>query len=376
MNDSTPQQYDALLVLSFGGPEGQDEVIPFLENVTRGRGIPKDRLEVVGQHYRHFGGVSPLNDCNREIIAHLEEKLDLPIYFGNRNWHPFATETAEQMAKDGVRRTLVFATSAWGGYSACRQYDEDIQNIIQYLQDKNLPGIEFTKLRHFHNHPLFIEAFAQALQDKLDLAEGGPNSRVLFTAHSIPTAADEHAGGDERPNLYSRQVFESSKLIAQKLGIESYENVWQSRSGNPRTPWLEPDVVDRVTELHEQEGVTEVVVCPVGFISDHMEVVWDLDTELQQACDEMGVRLLRADTIGHMDIFTNLVVDLINEVLKGEEPKFLGEIEPAGCTINGQLCAADCCENPMPKMVHNRAPQHMGAHPGGGHGTMPQRKQA
>ena len=265
--------YDALLVLSFGGPEGEDEVIPFLENVTRGRGIPRERLAQVGEHYFHFGGVSPINAQNRELIANIEAELsrrgiDLPVYFGNRNWRPFAEDTAKQLLADGRRNVLVFATSAWGGYSACRQYDEDIQRIREVT-----PEITYTKLWQFYGHPVFVELVADGLRAAVDNADG--QTRVLFTAHSVPSAADENAGGPTDRHLYSRQVEEAAKLVAKHAGVEDYELVWQSRSGNPATPWLEPDVVDRAQEL-EREGMEHLICVPIGFITDHMEVVWDL----------------------------------------------------------------------------------------------------
>lgn len=349
--------FDALLVLSFGGPEGDEEVVPFLENVTRGRGIPRERLEKVGEHYFHFGGVSPLNRLNREIIAHLEKELAdrgyrLPVYFGNRNWHPFGEDTAEQMARDGVRRALVFATSAWGGYSACLQYHEDIRRIIAHLEEQGLEAVEFTKLRQFYDHPTFVRLMAEAVRESLDRvpAERRDSTRVLFTAHSVPTAADEAAGGPEDPHLYSRQVAEASRLIAEAAGVDSYDVVWQSRSGDPRTPWLEPDIVDHTTEL-AAAGTTAVVVCPVGFISDHMEVIWDLDTELVDAARDLGtdgVHVERTRTVGPEQEFAGMVVDLIEELNENRAPASLGTVTVQGCTVNGAACRPGCCQVSRP----------------------------
>ncbi|RNE49169.1 ferrochelatase [Corynebacterium alimapuense] len=346
--------YDALLLLSFGGPEGNDEVVPFLENVTRGRGIPRERLAKVGEHYFHFGGKSPLNDLNREIIAHLESvmsdrEIDFPVYFGNRNWHPFAADTAEQMSRDGVSRALVFATSAWGGYSGCRQYHEDIQAMIAHLADQGLPSIEFTKLRQFYDHPRFVGFMADAVNEALaKIPEDQlPTTKLLFTAHSVPTAADNAAGGPEDRNLYSRQVAESSRLIAQTAGVDSYDLVWQSRSGNPATPWLEPDIVDHTTEL-AAGGTTAVVVCPVGFISDHIEVLWDLDTELVDAAKELGVLVERTKTIGPSEVFPKMILELVDEVVQGLPPVGLGEVTVQGCTLNGSPCKPGCCQNKRP----------------------------
>ncbi|NME89956.1 ferrochelatase [Corynebacterium stationis] len=346
-----PRDYDALLVLSFGGPESNEEVVPFLENVTRGRGIPRERLVEVGEHYFHFNGKSPLNDLNREIIDHVEKELksrgiDMPVYFGNRNWHPLAEDTAEQMVADGVRSALVFATSAWGGYSACRQYNEDIVRVQQHLEDKNLPNIDMVKLRHFFSHPAFIEENAKALQEAIAAVDEDKrdNMRVLFTAHSVPTAHDEVGGGEDNPYLYSRQVAEAARLVAEAAGVEEYDVVWQSRSGNPRTPWLEPDIVDHTQEFQAESGVKAVVVSPIGFISDHMEVIWDLDTELDDAAQELGVQVSRAYTVGPKDSFAAMIVDLIEENTAGRKPEILGDVSVQGRTKNGNPCAAGCCD--------------------------------
>ena len=332
--------YDALLVLSFGGPEGEDEVIPFLENVTRGRGIPRERLAQVGEHYFHFGGVSPINGQNRELIANIEAELtrrgiELPVYFGNRNWHPFAEDTTKQLLDDGHRNVLVFATSAWGGYSACRQYDEDIQQIREVT-----PEITYTKLWQFYGHPTFVELVAEGLRAAVERATG--DTRVLFTAHSVPTAADENSGGPEDRHLYSRQVAEAAELVAKQAGVDSYEVVWQSRSGNPATPWLEPDVVDRAQEL-QRDGMEHLICVPIGFITDHMEVVWDLDTELKQACEEMGVTLERTPTVGLEPAFAGTVVDIAEAVGAEVKPKTLSGVTVQGCTVNGAPCKDGCC---------------------------------
>lgn len=332
--------YDALLVLSFGGPEGEDEVIPFLENVTRGRGIPRERLAQVGEHYFHFGGVSPINAQNRELIRNIEGELaarglDLPVYFGNRNWHPFAEDAAKQLLADGHKNVLVFATSAWGGYSACRQYDEDIQRIREVT-----PEITYTKLWQFYGHPTFVGLVADSLRSA---AEKAPSAtKVLFTAHSVPSTADAAAGGEGDAHLYSRQVAEAARLVAEQAGVEDYEVVWQSRSGNPATPWLEPDVVDRAREL-QQAGMEHLICVPIGFITDHMEVVWDLDTELKQACEEMGVTLDRTPTVGLEQTFAAMVVDIAADVASEVKPKTLSNVTVQGCTTNGTPCKEGCC---------------------------------
>ena len=334
---------DALLVLSFGGPESQEDVIPFLENVTRGRGIPAERLEEVATHYRHLGGRSPLNDLNREIIANVEAELarrgrDLPVYFGNRNWHPMVEDTVRQMAADGVTNAAVFATSAWGGYSGCAQYQEDIARAREHVEG----APTMLRLRQFHDHPLFIERFAADLREAIDSA--APGARVIFTAHSVPDAADAVAGPPALGgHLYSRQVAEASALVAAAAGVDEFDLVWQSRSGPPSVPWLEPDVVDHVTELATEKGVRDVVVCPIGFISDHVEVIWDLDTELVDEVRELGVTVTRAATPGPSPEFARMVVQLLEEAESGTREPRPGDVPSLGCNRDGARCAVGCC---------------------------------
>ncbi|MHA6782677.1 ferrochelatase [Pseudonocardia saturnea] len=329
----------ALLVLSFGGPEGPDEVRPFLENVTRGRGIPPERLDAVEQHYQHFGGVSPINARNRELIAAIRERTDLPVYFGNRNWHPMVEDTVAEMARDGVRRAAVFATSAYGGYSACRQYHEDIARARKAVGES---APELVKLRHFFDHPAFVAANADAVR-----AAGLPDgARLVFTAHSVPESADASAGPpEEGGHRYSRQVAEAARLVAADLGVEAHDVVWQSRSGPPRIPWLGPDVVDHIDALHAA-GVPAVTIAPVGFVSDHVEVIWDLDTEARERAEELGMGFARAATAGPDPRFADMVVELVDELRHDRAPRGLGEVPRAGCGVNGALCAAGCCEPP------------------------------
>lgn len=337
--------FDALLVLSFGGPEGEDEVIPFLENVTRGRGIPKERLAEVGEHYFHFGGISPINSQNKQLIGNIEFELQrrghtLPVYFGNRNWQPFGEDTVRQIEKDGHRNILVFATSAWGGYSACRQYDEDIARLKAITPDLN-----FVKLWQFYAHPIFVELMAKQLKDAVCRIpeERRSATKILFTAHSVPTAADKASGGADDQHLYSRQVQESSRLVAERAGLSDFEVVWQSRSGNPATPWLEPDIVDRALDLKRTSELQHLICVPIGFITDHMEVVWDLDTELRQACSEQGVTLDRVPTVGLEPRFASMVVDLVENVAHQARPASLTNMTVQGCTVNGAPCHPDCC---------------------------------
>ncbi|GAA2859649.1 ferrochelatase [Pseudonocardia halophobica] len=331
--------YDALLFLSFGGPEGPDEVRPFLENVVRGRGVPPERLDAVEEHYQHFGGVSPINARNRELIAAIRSRTDLPVYFGNRNWHPMVEDTVAEMARDGVRNALVFATSAYGGYSACRQYDDDIARARAAVGD-GAPHL--TKLRHFFDHPLFVEANADAVRAALATVPEG--ARVVFTAHSIPVAADAAAGvPEEGGHRYSRQIAEAARLVAAQVGITDYDVVWQSRSGPPQIAWLEPDVVDHIEALHEK-GVEAVVVAPVGFVSDHIEVIWDLDNEAAEKAEELGMAFARAATAGPDPRFADMVVELMAEHLVDAPARSLGGVARAGCTTDGAPCAVTCCE--------------------------------
>lgn len=357
MSDSVVGDYDALLLLSFGGPERPEDVMPFLENVTRGRGVPPERLAEVAEHYLHFGGVSPINALNLEIIAAVRDRLretgiDLPVYFGNRNWHPLAEDTVAQMSADGVSRALVFPTSAWGGYSGCRQYHEDITRA----RESAGPGApELVKLRQYFDHPLLIGAFADAIaaaRAELDAGgqadarrvSAGPGApRLVFTAHSVPLSADANAGPPaDGGNLYSRQVAETARLCAAATGFDEYDVVWQSRSGPPQVPWLEPDICDHLETL-AAAGEEAVIVCPIGFVSDHLEVVWDLDTEARDKARELGLGFARAATPGTDPRFAELVVELARERLDGLRPSRLG-VEPLyGAGVNGGPCAVGCC---------------------------------
>jgi protoporphyrin/coproporphyrin ferrochelatase len=333
--------FDAVLLLSFGGPEGPEQVRPFLENVTRGRNIPPERLDGVAEHYMHFGGVSPINGINREVISLLRDELDrrgtpLPVYFGNRNWEPYVEDTVAAMRDDGVRRAVVFATSAWGGYSSCTQYVED---IARGLAAAGHGAPELVKLRHYFDHPLFVEMFADGIAAATatlpeDLRAG---ARLVFTAHSIPVAADERHG----PHLYSRQVGYATRLVAAAAGHDDYDQVWQSRSGPPQVPWLEPDVGDHLSALAEA-GTRAVVVCPIGFVADHIEVVWDLDNELREQADRLGIAFARAATPNVDPRFARMAADLIEELRADRSPARVEGPDPVpGCgfDVDGQPCA-------------------------------------
>src|SRR5271155_4775631 len=295
--------FDAVLLLSFGGPEGPEQVRPFLENVTRGRNVPQERLDAVAQHYLHFGGVSPINGINRDLVAQLQAVLDIPVFFGNRNWEPYVENAVATMRDNGIRRVAVFTTSAWSGYSGCTQYSEALDRARQAAG----PGApELIKLRRYFDHPLFVEIFADSIAAAA--ATVPEDARLGVTAHSVPVAADDRLG----PKLYSPPVRYAAGLVAAATGYADYDLAWQSRSGPPRVPWLEPDIADHVAALTEA-GTRSVIVCPIGFVADHIEVVWDLDTELRQQTDAAGIALARAGTPNADPRFARLAVDLIDE---------------------------------------------------------------
>lgn len=344
--------FDAILVLSFGGPEGRDDVIPFLENVTRGRGIPRERLEEVAHHYYHFDGVSPITRLNREIITNLEQALvtagiDIPVYFGNRNWHPMVEDTVEKMHQDGITKAAVFATSAWGGYSGCRQYHEDISRAIAHLA-KLGSSLELVKMRQFFGHPVFVNLFASALSHSISsLSPAGQQSvHVAFTAHSVPNSADKTAGPAERGgHLYSQQVAQASQLVAEIAEVKDFSVVWQSRSGPPQIPWLDPDICDHIEQLAAQpQAPAAVVVCPIGFISDHMEVVWDLDHEAAETAAEKGMEFARVPTPGAQPEFADMIIDLFTELTTDTPSPRWGDIPHFGSSSNGEPCNRSCCE--------------------------------
>jgi protoporphyrin/coproporphyrin ferrochelatase len=334
--------FDAVLLLSFGGPEGPEQVRPFLENVTRGRNVPPERLDDVAQHYLHFDGVSPINGINRALIEQLRIELDgrgtpLPIYFGNRNWAPYVADTVEQMRLDGVRRGAVFTTSAWGGYSSCAQYVEDIAGARAAV---GAGAPELVKLRQYFDHPLFVDIFADGIRAAAATlpADLRAEATLVFTAHSIPVAVDERHG----PRLYSRQVAYATRLAAAAAGYDRYDQVWQSRSGPSQIPWLEPDVGDHLSTL-AAAGTRAVIVCPIGFVADHIEVVWDLDNELQEQADAAGIVLARTGTPNAEPRFARLAVDLIDELRNGTaEARAVGRdpVPACGYDVDGQPCSA------------------------------------
>lgn len=335
--------YDALLLVSFGGPEGPDDVLPFLKNVLRGKNVPEARMLEVAEHYQHFGGVSPINEHCRQLLKALKDELqthaiDLPIYWGNRNWDPYLVDTIGQMAKDGVRRSLAFFTSAYSCYSGCRQYRE---NIMEAQQIVGLTAPRIEKLRMPYNHPGFVEPQQEILRDILATIE--PDQRketpVLFSAHSIPMLMSENS-------RYVQQLHETGRLIAAGAGHERWELVYQSRSGPPSQPWLEPDVCDRIAFLAKDMQSKHVIIQPIGFLSDHMEVLFDLDVEAKECCEELGLRLHRASTVGCHPRFVQMIRELIEERTQGADKLCLGQFGPSHDT-----CPENCCLYPRAPMT-------------------------
>jgi ferrochelatase len=332
--------YDAILLVSFGGPERREDVIPFLENVLRGRNVPRERMLEVAEHYYHFDGVSPINAQCRELIAALRPELDahgisLPIYWGNRNWDPLLTDTLREMSQHGIRRAVAFVTSAYSSYSGCRQYRENIA-AAQAEVGQNAPEVE--KLRVFYNHPLFISANKNRIQAALDQipAERRGQTQVAYTAHSIPLSMSNQSS-------YLQQLTETCRLVSESLGIgaDGWRLVFQSRSGRPEDPWLEPDVCDYLRDL-KTSGATDVVISPIGFLSDHMEVLFDLDDEARAVCQELGLNMVRAGTVGVYPDFIRMVRELIEERISGSTDR---------CAIgqfgaNHDVCPVDCCPAP------------------------------
>jgi ferrochelatase len=310
-------KYDAILIVSFGGPEKPEDVLPFLENVLRGKNVPRERMLAVAEHYYHFGGKSPINDQNRALIAALENLLasegpHLPVYWGNRNWHPMLPDTLRRMGADGVKRAIAFFTSAFSSYSGCRQYRE---NIMEAQAEIGEGAPEIDKIRVFYNHPGFIGPVVENVRKALGQipAERRASAHIAFTAHSIPS---EMAGSSR----YVPQLTEACKLVACELGIPDFKLVYQSRSGPPTQPWLEPDICDHLRDL-KALGKSDVVICPIGFISDHLEVIYDLDTEAAALGRELSMNVVRAATVGTHPDFIRMIRDLVLERIDDGTPR-------------------------------------------------------
>ncbi|MDP3890414.1 ferrochelatase [Nocardioides sp.] len=343
--------YDALLLVSFGGPEAPEDVVPFLENVTRGRGIPRERLEEVGEHYFLFGGRSPINDQNREFLAALREDLagagiDLPVYWGNRNWDPYLTDTVRQMKEDGVTRAACFVTSAYSSYSSCRQYRENLADAVAAVD--GAPVLD--KLRHYFNHPGFVESVVDATLTAL--AELPDNVRdeahVAFVTHSIPLSMNDGSGptGGAYVTQHRSVMAEVVERVREETGRRHrHELVFCSRSGAPHVPWLEPDVNDHLEQL-AAAGATAVVLVPVGFVSDHMEVIYDLDTEAMATAEKAGIVAVRAATPGIDPRFVAVVRDLLLERAAAEEGATPARSAVGDLPACWDRCAPHCCPNP------------------------------
>jgi ferrochelatase len=333
-------KYDALLLVSFGGPESREEVIPFLQNVLRGKNVPEERMLEVAEHYYHFGGKSPINQQNRELIAALTRELQqhgprIPIYWGNRNWAPLLPDALRKMKEDGVQRALALVTSAFSSYSGCRQYRENIA-AAQAQVGPGAPQVD--KLRVFYNHPGFIQAMADHVQAALLRlpAEVRSEAQVVYTAHSIPVSMAQTSN-------YVRQFEESCRLVSESLGRSGDGMAFQSRSGPPSQPWLGPDIIDYLRAVKRDGSYPAIVVAPIGFISDHMEVLFDLDTEARAVCNELQLPMERAATAGTHPAFVSMIRELIEERME-ENPlrKALGGYGPSH-----DVCPVDCCPAPQ-----------------------------
>ncbi|MFE3591664.1 ferrochelatase [Streptomyces niveus] len=359
----TTSPYDALLLLSFGGPEGPDDVVPFLANVTRGRGIPEERLKEVGQHYFLFGGVSPINEQNRVLLRALradfaENGLELPVYWGNRNWAPYLTDTLREMTKDGRRRVAVLATSAYASYSGCRQYRENLAEALATLTDEGLQPPRVDKLRHYFNHPGFVRPMAESVLASLaDLPEDvRAGAHLAFTTHSVPLAAADTSGPVEdhgEGGAYVAQHLDVARLIAdtvrEETGVEHpWQLVYQSRSGAPHIPWLEPDICDHLRTVHDA-GAPAVVMVPIGFVSDHMEVLYDLDTEATAKAAELGLPVRRSATVGADERFVAAVRDLLLERAATERGRAVERCALGSLGPSHDLCPVGCCPARTPR---------------------------
>ncbi len=358
MSDLEP--YDALLLVSFGGPEGPDDVLPFLQNVTRGRGIPDERLVEVGDHYSLFGGRSPINDQCRDLLAALRAELDdrglaVPLFWGNRNWTPYLDDAFAELRAAGHRRVLAVVTSAYPSYSSCRQYRENLYAAVLASSPAGAVDLEVDRLRHYAHHPGFVAANVDAVVDALDrLGAGAGDPRIVFVTHSIPDAMARTSGlfvdpTSDAPQGYRRWHESVAAAVTEEVQLRTgrslgFDLVYCSRSGPPSQPWLEPDVNDHLRTLHEQ-GCSGVVVSPIGFISDHMEVIFDLDTEAAATAAEIGLPFVRAATAGVHPAFVGGLVDLMVEraaQARGLEPARprRGDLDPAPVR-----CLPGCCPN-------------------------------
>ena len=351
--------YDAFLLVSFGGPEGPDEVIPFLENVTRGRGIPRSRLDQVAEHYYLSGGVSPINAQCRELITAIrasfaEKGPGLPVYWGNRNWRPYLAETVQQLARDGVRRAIAVVTSADSSFSGCRQYQDDIERARE-LAGPGAPAID--KLRPYFNHPGFVEPLAEHTRAALATLPAAvrDHAHLVFTAHSVPTAMAARSG--PHGGAYEAQLSEVARLVSARVdgGAHPWRLVYQSRSGPPSQPWLEPDVAGYLEQLGRR-GAAAVVLVPAGFVSDHMEVRYDLDVHATDLAKRLGIAVVRAATPGTHPRFAEMVRELVAERLQDDPERLaLGALGPSP-----DACPVGCCAYARPGSAATEAVSRVG----------------
>ncbi|WP_146399211.1 ferrochelatase [Planctomycetes bacterium CA13] len=334
MTDTRPP-YDSFMLVSFGGPEGPDDVMPFLENVLRGKPVPRQRMLEVAEHYQQFGGVSPINEQNRQLLVAIKDEfkandIELPVYWGNRNWDPYFADTLRQMQADGRKRTLAFFTSMFSSNSGCRQYRENLAEACAEVGG-NAPSVE--KVRMGFNHPLFVETISDSVKAAAEsIGADVKKTPVMFTAHSIPMLMAENSD-------YVKQLMETCRLVAEMCGAENWSLVYQSRSGPPQQPWLEPDVCDSIESMDKASKLDSLIIVPIGFISDHMEVLFDLDHEASDVCKARNIKMARAATAGTAPKFVTMIRQLVEERLNpSAEKPALGNLGPWH-----DVCPVDCC---------------------------------
>ena len=336
--DDEENNYDAILIVSFGGPEGPDDVMPFLDNVLMGLNVPKPVKVRIAKRYQRFGGISPINRETRSFIQALEIEIQnngpqLPIYWGNRNWHPMLPDTLNRMADDGIKNAIAYVTSTFSSYSGCRKYREDLYEATQSVD--NPPHID--KLRVGYNHPGFIKAVSDRTREALESTSVDKEEVVLmFTAHSLPLSMAKCTD-------YEAQLQEACNLVGEVVGINSWQLVYQSNNASYGEPWLEPDIADALEKV-KSSGRSHVVIMPIGFVCDHMEVVLDLDIEAKEQADNLGLQLTRAATVGSHPAYISMVRELIIERMsKNPDRQYLG-----GRGANGDYCKPDCCLSGRP----------------------------
>ncbi|MEO1615380.1 MAG: ferrochelatase [Planctomycetota bacterium] len=336
MSDQSLPPYDSFLLVSFGGPEGPDDVMPYLENVLRGKNVPRERMLEVAEHYQHYDGVSPINEQNRQLLEAIRAEfqshdIDLPLYWGNRNWKPYFADTLRQMRDDGCKRSLAFFTSMFSCYSGCRQYRE---NLIEAREQVGPDAPLVEKVRMGFNHPDFVQTMSESVTAAVDSLGASPEqATIYFTAHSIPMSMADHCD-------YVKQLTEASRLVAEASGTPNWRLVYQSRSGPPHQPWLEPDICDAIAEADDAKKLDNLAIVPIGFVSDHMEVMYDLDDEAATLCKERSINMRRAATAGLHGKFVSMIRKLVEERLGSRAAK--DAVGALGAWHD--VCPADCCQ--------------------------------